>query len=239
MINKLKITALLSVLVCLPAMANVSDTRVILGAKIGSQAGLGFRSPSVEGIASLEIPLTSRLELTPGFSMSPDRKAFSPTGHDIRITDSANFFLTRRFGVYGGIDLSEYWAQQPVNGYYIPLHKAGAVPYLGGVLRDSWDTSAPGRLYIRYLFPTGCVWASKCQLPTDGIQSNRTHGVDARQEFRLFQITPNSAMRFGIEGSWLNFCDQSNPQVITKRICHNTGTIMMSMTFEIGHLQYY
>lgn len=238
--------------------------RLLLDYEIGCDGGLGFKCPHIGVGASGEVPLLAdRLELLPAFTFSPDHKTFSDTGHSIGATAAAAVWFTHRAGAYGGVKWSAYWSTQPHGQvctvevsdsfsipnsklqvascspvYTTPLYKSGVIPFVGAVIRDGWFAS-PGRLYVSYLFPTGCVWAAQCTLPADGVQSNRIQGIRGDQEFRLYRLTEHSAMRFGIVAEWVNFCDQSNPQVITKRICHNTGAISMTVRLELGHPEGY
>lgn len=255
-ITKVSSLAILGIL-AMAGMAHAQDrglanSRIMLDMEWGSDSGLGFKPFHLAVGASVEVPLLNRLEFLPAFSFSPDHKTFSDTGHSIIAKEAWDYWFLHRVGAYGGVEYSAYWSTQPHGevcsieavdptgfgkaqvrscspAYTTPLHKGGWIPFAGAVVRDGWF-QAPGRLYVSYIFPTGCVWAEQCQLPTDGIQSNQIHGVHALQEFRLY-----SHVRVGIDAEVLRFYDQSNPQMRTKRTGHTTGTMAMTLRLEFGN----
>jgi hypothetical protein len=101
-------------------------------------------------------------------------------------------------------------------------------PSAGAVARTTYGSA--GRLYLNYIFPTGCVWATKSNPCM--IQSKRLQGPEITQEF---QVLPH--LRWGIEAGAFHFCDQSNENDRSiPRTCHWAFTEMVDFRFEFrGH----
>jgi hypothetical protein len=189
------------------ALTNWSP-RVFLDADVGIRGELGFKIPSSDFGMSFEIPLNRRIEIQGGASYSPDKKVITHNGHSIAARGTGIFWINSRVGALGELDYGHLWTSQ--------FEEGGTGPAFGGVIRTTYID--PGRLYISYSIPTGCVWATRsnpCKL-----QSKRLQGFNITQEF---QIWPR--VRGGFTWGIYHFCDQSNPNEPTiPRICHWAGT---------------
>ena len=195
-----------------------SETRILFDSQIGDLADLGFDSPYVAAGLDAEIPLGPsardsaviggghRFEYQPSFSMSPTSKAFALSRHGLIIKNGGIAWIRHRFGVTGVEEYTAYWSGG--------VHKAAWEPGAGAVIRDAWR-ARPGRLYVTYYFPTGCQWAT----PSNPclIQSPRTRGVEAMQEFRVA-----SFLRVGSEVAVVRYDDQSNENEPSIARTHHT-----------------
>ena len=212
--------AVLSVLSALPAKAQetFADTRprLILGAEAGSQTSLGYKLPSAGFGTTAEVPVSKRFEFQSTETYSPDRKFITNDGQSLKFNGSAIGFINDRMGVSAGLEHNWLWTSQ--------FNKRSWLPSAGIVLRN--DYFGPGRLYVSYVFPTGCVWAT----PTNPcrIQSNRLQGIELRQEVRS-----GSRMRWGFKGGFYRFCDEGNPNdPQAGRNCHLALTALATLGFE-------
>lgn len=199
--------------------------RLLLNGEIGNQVYLGYKFPSTAVGPSIEIPIKDRFEFQSSASYSPDRKAITDDGQSLKLSGSAIGFANPRLGFIASIAHTSLWTSQ--------FDKSGWLPSAGVVVRN--DYWGQGRLYISYVFPTGCVWATSTNPCT--IQSNRLQGIQLRQDTR------NGAYkRWGYEAGIYHFCDQSNPnEPQTGRKCHWAGTIMFTFSLEshLGRLTRY
>jgi hypothetical protein len=190
--------------------------RLLLDSEIGSNNQLGYEFPSIAIGPSIEIPLRSRFELQASAAYSPDKKFITNDGQSLRTKGGVVVWATPLVGLTSSVEGSWLWTSQ--------FNKSGWLPSAGVVLRNEYF--GPGRLYISYLFPTGCVWATAnnpCKT-----QSNRLQGVQIRPEFRA-----SSHLRFGFEVGIYHFCDQSNPFAPSLgRTCHFAGTALATMRVE-------
>jgi hypothetical protein len=215
--------ALLALLTAQPAVAQqvqtstLSSTRWLFDSEIGTEANLGYKNPSTAYGFSVEQPLGKRFELQTSVYYSPDKKLITNNGNSLLVSGSGIVWATSRVGLFGNYGYTWLWTSQ--------FDKSGSDPSAGAVIRDS--LYGPGRLYVSYLFPTGCVWATPrnpCK-----IQSNRTQGVQLSQEMRI-----SSHIRVGIEGGLYHFCDQSNEnEPAIPRVCHWGGTELVFFQFEL------
>jgi hypothetical protein len=191
--------------------------RLLFDTKFGSERQLGYKFPSTSFGVSTEIPVSTHLEFQIGTAYSPDRKAITNDGHSFNLSGGAIIWPTRTLGVSGGIEQS--WLRTS------KFNKSALIPSAGVVLRN--DLFGPGRLYLTYIFPTGCVWATLTNPCT--IQSNRLQGLQIREEGRM-----TSRLRFGLESGVYHFCSQSNPfQRSAGRNCHFAVTMLIVMRFEL------
>jgi hypothetical protein len=200
------------------AQENPTDPRprLLLNSEIGSAASLGFKFPATSFGPSIEIPIKNRFEIQSAALYSPDRKFITDDGNALNLSGSAIGFVTSRFGVVGKIERTSLWTSQ--------FHEANWFPSAGVVIRN--DYLGPGRVYVSYVFPTGCVWATSSNPCT--LQSKRLQGVEVRQDARF-----GSHKRWGFDFGIYHFCDQSNqndPQA--GRHCHIGGSAMITMSLE-------
>jgi len=197
-------------------IASDTSPRFFLDSDVGIRAELGFLPPSSDFGASLEIPLLRRIEIQGSASFSPDKKKITDDGHSISAYGTGILWINPRVGALGGVEYGQLWTSQ--------FDEGGYAPFLGAAIRTHYEY--PGRLYIRYSIPTGCVWATPsnpCKL-----QSKRLQGPTFRQEFQLV-----SHIRAGVEAGIYHFCDQSNEDdPAVPRTCHWAGTELIFIRFQ-------
>ncbi len=197
----------------------LSSGRVFLDADVGIRAELGFLPPSSDFGMSFEAPvqLGIPIEIQGAASFSPDKKKITDDGHSIAASTKAIFWINPRVGAFGEAGYGRLWTSQFDEG-------GGIAPTFGGVIRTQYFY--PGRLYISYLIPTGCVWATAtnpCKL-----QSKRLQGFTFRQEF---QFRPH--IRWGIEAGVYHYCAQGNPEdPAAGRDCLWAGTELLFVRFQ-------
>jgi hypothetical protein len=193
-----------------------SPLRLFLDTDIGVRAELGFIPPSSDFGASFEYPVWRKLEIQGAGSFSPDKKQITHNGYSFGVTGTGILWSFTSVGLLGQVGYGRLWTSQFTEG--------GPTPAIGAVIRTRYEY--PGRLYIRYLFATGCVWATPsnpCQL-----QSKRLQGPTVRQEF---QFRPH--IRWGVEAGIYHFCDQSNENdPAIPRTCHWAGTELVFVRFQ-------
>ena len=193
-----------------------SSPRFFLDADVGIRGELGFLPPSSDFGTSFEYPLLGMFEMQGAASFSPDRKKITHDGHSVSVDGKAIMWPYGRLGVFADVGWNRLWTSQFTEG--------GTGPSFGSVIRTSYEY--PGRLYISYLLPTGCVWATSsnpCKL-----QSKRLQGFSFTQEF---QFRPH--IRWGVDAGVYHFCDQSNPDdPAVARKCHWAGTEMLFVRFQ-------
>jgi hypothetical protein len=186
-------------------------------ASVGGDADLGFKQPSRNFGTSVELPLSNRFELDAGVSFSPDNKVVTGNGTQLNGVGSGLFWIKDRFAITGGYEHSTLWTSQ--------FTERVGNPFVGFVVRDNF--AHPGRFYLNYFFPTGCVWATAsnpCLL-----QSKRSQGFQFKQEFQL-----KSYLRFGLGGTIGHSCDQGDPTDPTAgRTCHVDYTMDFHFRLEI------
>jgi hypothetical protein len=191
-------------------------SRFLLDAEVGSQASLGYKNPSTAFGPSIEIPLAKRLEFQASGAYSPDRKAITNDGQSLKVGSSAIGFANYRLGFIATLERNWLWTSQ--------FDKSGWLPSAGVVIRN--DYFGPGRLYLTYVVPTGCVWATPSN-PCK-IQSNRLQGIELRQDIRSPSHT-----RWGFRAGFYRFCDQGNPNdPQAGRKCHFAATALATLRFE-------
>jgi hypothetical protein len=162
----------------------------LLDSGIGYEPGYQF--PSVAVGASVELPISDRVELQGKISYTPT-KAFVASNRDrLGATGGALFWITQRFAATAFLERGHVWASQ--------YNLKGWGPSVGIVVRERWHGS-PGRLYLSYVIPTGCQWGPNCL-----IQSSRTTGGKITWDHRVF---PH--WRFGAELGLYRSLNQGNP----------------------------
>jgi hypothetical protein len=190
--------------------------RLLLDTTIGSETALGYDFPSTSLGPSLELPVNPHLELQASGSYSPDKKKITNDGQLASVTGTALGFLSERVGVVGSLERGWLWTSQ--------FDKQALFPSAGVVLRTNYF--GPGRFYVTYTFPTGCVWATPTNPCT--IQSNRLQGVTVRQETRSLLHT-----RWGFETGLYRFCNEANPNdPESPRRCTAGVSALLSLSFE-------
>jgi hypothetical protein len=186
--------------------------RLLLDTEIGSETSLGYKLPSTAFGPSLEIPVAKRIEFQVSSAYSPDRKAITNDGNSLKLSGSAISFTNHLVGLIATIERNWLWTSQ--------FDKSAWLPSAGVVIRDE------GRLYLTYLLPTGCVWATPsnpCR-----IQSNRLQGIELKQDVRSA-----SHARWGFKIGFYRFCDQGNPNdPPAGRKCHFAATTLVTLRFE-------
>jgi hypothetical protein len=190
--------------------------RFLLAADVGSEGLLGYKFPSTAAGPSFEIPLENHLEIQASAFYSPDRKLITDNGDSLKVSGSVVGFATERVGFIGSIEHAWLWTSQ--------FDKANWFPAAGVVLRN--DSFGPGRLYVTYLIPTGCVWATTTN--PCAIQSNRLQGVQLQEDVRAW-----SHGRMGLETGVYHFCDEGNPyDPQAGRKCHLGATMLLTFSLE-------
>jgi hypothetical protein len=188
--------------------------RLLLDTEIGTETSLGYKLPSTAFGPSLEIPVAKRMELQLNSAYSPDRKAITNDGNSLKVSGSAIGFANQRMGLIATIERNWLWTSQ--------FNKSAWLPSAGVVIRND----GAGRSYVRYVFPTGCVWATPsnpCRT-----QSNRLQGIEIRQDIRSASHT-----RWGFRVGFYRFCDQGNPnEPQAGRKCHFAETALATLRFE-------
>ena len=199
--------------------------RLLIDGQIGNETELGFKLPSFSVGFTIEKPVGPHVELQTSAAYSPDKKFLTNDGNSL-LWGLRGIWLTRlHVGISGEIRNSHLWTSE--------FHKSGWTSAAGVMIRDDL-LGLPGRFSADYVVPTGCVWAAKCKLPADGIQSNRTQGPEFYQEFRVLSAGPKFGMRLGGKLAFYHFCDQTNPLIIAPRTCHLANTSAMTLRLEFG-----
>jgi hypothetical protein len=200
------------------AQENAVDPRprLLLDSEIGSAASLGFKLPATAFGPAIEVPFASHFELQSAALYSPDRKLITNDGNALNLSATALGFVTSRIGIVGKLEHASLWTSQ--------FEENSWAPSAGVVIRHNY--LGPGRLYVSYIFPTGCVWAASSN--PCALQSKRLQGVDLRQDARF-----GSHQRWGFDFGLYHFCDQANPNdPQTGRRCHIGGSAMVTFSFE-------
>jgi len=191
--------------------------RLLIGANFGIDTMLGYKFPTTGLSTKFEIPISHRFELQTFSDYSIARKVITGDGRSAHIGGSVIVWISGRVGIFGSAEQSWLWTSQ--------FDKTSLFPSAGIVLRG--PSLGPGRIYLNYLIPTGCVWATSSN-PCK-IQSNRLQGFQFAKEGPL---TPRFRWRLGF--SVLRFCDQANPyQPQTGRTCHIALTENAGIRFEL------
>jgi hypothetical protein len=190
--------------------------RLLIGADFGLQNQLGY-FPTATLSTGFEVPIGHRFELQTISNYAIARKFITGDGQSAHLGGSLIAWTTNRVGLFGSVEQSWLWTSQ--------FDKSNLFPSVGIVLRG--HSLGPGRIYLSYLIPTGCVWATSSN-PCK-IQSNQLQGFQFRKEGRL-----KSRLRWLLGFSVLHFCDQANPyEPQTGRNCHMALTGSGGFRFEV------
>jgi hypothetical protein len=191
-----------------------SATRWLLDSETGSDAGLGYKMPHIAFGFSFERQVGRNIELQGRTSFSPDRKYITNDGLNLIIMSTGLYWITQRFAVTGSIRRSNLWTSQ--------FNKSAWGPSVGTAIREN-SFGYPGRLYLDYLFPTGCQWGLNCR-----IQSNRSLGPEVYWEKRIA-----SHFRLGFKFGFYHILNQSNElRSDIPRTGEWTGDTHVVMRFE-------
>jgi hypothetical protein len=201
--------------------ANAQDTpaltapfRWTFDTKIGSEPQLGFNAPGTSFGPSIEYPLANQFELQGNLTFTPWESINSGNGHAIEIGGTGIGWFNHRFGASLGFRRDWLWASS--------ISRSAWNPSIGGVIRD--ELYRPGRLYIAYLLPTGCSQMG----PSCSVLSNRTQGLQALQEIRLW-----SRFRVGLQGGVYHYCDNATQS--DARQCKFSPAGMVVIRFELAN----
>lgn len=198
--------------------------RLLIDTSIGNETQLGFKPPDLGVGFAMEKPMGRHVELQTSADYSLDKKYITNDGESLVWSVKGIWFPRWHFGFSAEIRQSHLWTSQ--------FDKSGWIPAAGAMIRDNL-LGLPGRFSVDYVIPTGCVWATLCTLPADGIQSNRTQGSELSQEFRAISLS-KYAFRIGGELAFYHFCDQTNPLVPAPRTCHLADTAALTVRLEFS-----
>jgi len=190
--------------------------RLFLDTDVGLRTQLGYEPPASDFGASFEFPMGRRVEVQGRSSFSPDRKYITNDGHSISASSREIFWVNSRIGALGGVGWGTLWTSQFV--------ERGWQPSVGFVIRNDYEK--PGRFYLEYLIPVGCVWAT----PSNPclLQSKRTQGPRITQEW---QLKPH--LRLTLGASLYHYCAQSNEnEPSIPRNCVWAVTEMLGLRFQ-------
>jgi hypothetical protein len=200
------------------AQSDATDDRprFLLDGEIGNLGELGYKIPSTAIGPGIEVPIESHFEIQANATYSPDRKLITDNGNSLDLGGSVIGFATNRLGFIASLDHTALWTSE--------FDKKSWAPAAGVVLRN--DLFGPARLYVTYLMPAGCVWAT----PTNPcpIQSNRLQGVQVHEDVQGW-----SHGRWGLDSGVYHFCDEGNPnEPAAGRHCHMGATMMATFTLD-------
>lgn len=204
---------------------SVPFVRLLVNTQTGNDKQLGFKPPDLGIGFGIEKPVGAHVELQAFAEYSPDKKYITNDGNNFVWGLDGIWFPHRRAGLLAELRQSHLWTSK--------FDKSGWIVAPGLVVRDAFG-NAQGRFSVDYAIPRGCVWAAECQLPADGIQSNRTQGPELAQEFRALSLGAKYTVRVGGELAFYHFCDQTNPLVILPRTCHFADTMVLTVRLEFG-----
>lgn len=191
-----------------------STTRWLLEAETGSDAGLGFKMPHLAFGTFFERSMGTHIELQGRISFSPDRTYITNDGTTLILKGTGLLWITPRFAVTGGLTKSNLWTSQ--------FNKVSWAPSAGIAIREH-VMDMPGRLYVSYVFPTGCQWGANCP-----IQSSRMLGSQVYWEQRIF---PH--FRLGYQFGFYRVLNQGNPlQPSAGRTGEVTGDVHVVVRYE-------
>jgi hypothetical protein len=194
----------------------LSRPQLFVDSRLAVNSGLGYRQPFRSFGLSVELPVAKRVEFHADFWYSPDKKVITNDGTQFLMKGTALVWLTHRIGITGSYQRDWLWTSQ--------FNEQSSNPLPGIVVRNHY--AHPGRFYLSYLLPTGCVWAT----PSNPclLQSKRTQGFQLTQEYQM-----KSYLRFSVGGTITHFCDQSNENdPAAGRTCHLTPTVEFGVKVE-------
>lgn len=186
----------------------------MLDAEAGSGPGVGVTMPHLAFGTSFERPIGTRVELRGGASFAPDWKYITNDGSTLNLKSEGLLWVTRRLAVTGGLEISNLWASQSKERVWAPTAGIGIRDHSFGI---------PGRLYLAYLFPTGCQWGANCP-----IQSSRLLGGQVYLEKRVL-----THLRLGYQFGFYRILNQGNPlDPAAGRTGEITGDMHVVIRFE-------
>ena len=195
--------------------------KLVMGGGFGVDTQLGYKFPTVNFTAGIEVPFAHRFEAQASGEYSIARKFITGDGHSSKVNGSLIVWAKRRIGLIATAEHSWLSTSQ--------FKKDNFFPSAGIVLRG--QSLGPGRIYLTYLIPTGCVWATSTN--PCAIQSNRLQGLSYREEDRVW-----SRIRLGFGFSIFHFCDQGNPYARqVGRSCHMAMTMSGDFRFALPLLK--
>ena len=195
--------------------------KLLLGGGFGADNRLGYKFPTLIFTAGIELPITQRLEVQGSGGYSIARKFITGNGHISSLNVSLIVWGRKRLGFIAAAGRNSLSTSQ--------FNKTNVFPSAGVVFRGA--SLGPGRIYLTYVFPTGCVWATSTN--PCAIQSNRLQGFRFYEEDRIW-----SRLRLGFGLSVLRFCDQGNPNAPQAgRSCHMAATASADFHFALPLLK--
>lgn len=211
-------------LVCLFARVDANaQARKIMWAEIGTDEGLGYKLPHLAFGVGIEKPIGRRFELQAQGSWSPDKKFGMNDGNSSGVRGRGIVWITPNIGAIAGIGYSHLWTGQYSKGGWTMA--AGAVFGIPNI---------DMRWTVTYLREVGNGIAS------DGIETNRTQGVEVAPEMKMWPIGPFGT-RLALIFDLLHGLNQGNPQcdgtfsgaVTCPRSSWNSGTAAVRFSFVL------
>jgi len=190
-------------------------THCLFDAETGSEAGLGFKMPHLATGFGIEHSIGERFELQGRISYSPDKKYITNDGSALKMMGTGLYWINQSFALTGSLRHSNLWTSQFVKSSWGPS---------AGIAIREFGFGYPGRIYLGYLFPTGCEWGPRCP-----IQSYRTQGAEIYWETRIA-----SHVRLGIMYGFYHLLNQSNefrPDI--PRTGEVTGDVLVTVRYEL------
>ena len=185
-------------------------------ARLVANSGLGYGQPFRSFGVSAELPVVRRVEFHADLWYSPDKNVAANNGRQFLMKGTGLFWLTHRFALTGSFQRDWLWTSQ--------FDEQASNPLPGIVVRNHF--AHPGRFYLSYLVPTGCVWATASNPCL--FQSRRMQGPQLTEEYQL-----KSYLRFAVGGTITHFCDQSDEyDPAAGRTCHLTPTVEFGIKVE-------
>ena len=203
---------------------------VLLDTTVGFEGALGYKLPTILEGVSFELPFKKRFELQSTIDGGSTRKEITNDGLTFRTRTQFIYWVNNKFGAFGGLGTSDLWTSQ--------FNKSATTTLFGVVFKNHFGPvnqpgTLAGRVYVSYLLPTGCQWATNSNPCT--LQSSRLQGVQLYPEWR---ITRN--LRFGIRMAVLHGLEQGNPkQPSAGRIGYVTFSSDVVLRFQFPGAKYY
>lgn len=167
---------------------------------VGGQLGLvsGYDIPTLQGNIGVEIPLSRHFEIQTRFSSGWTPKTDSHSGYSFHQEARGIYWFSDKLGINGEFRQTYLYTKL--------YDKHAWAPTAGLAWRNGWTgkDGMPGRMYLNWIFPTGCQWATAsnpCR-----IQSSRLTGMEVNQEFRI-----GHHIRLGLIFGILRGLEQGNP----------------------------
>ena len=197
------------------SMERGATTHWLFDIETGSEAGLGFKMPHLATGFGVEQSVGKHYELQGRVAYSPDKKYITNDGSALKMMGTGLYWINQSFALTGTLRHSDLWTSQFVKSSWAPS---------AGIAIREFGFGYPGRIYLGYLFPTGCEWGPRCP-----IQSYRTQGAEIYWETR---IAPH--VRLGILYGFYHLLTQSNelrPDI--PRTGEVTGDVLVTVRYEL------